>query len=483
MSKKLTKGWNKFTKSVKKAGLDKAVLNATTRAAESAFTGGGAYGGMGAYAGMGSYKKKQKKKARKLARSILAAQSFSGKGAYVGNQLMVGSGKRPAKFRSVNDETSRMILSKREYIADIYAPPNANFTNAISFGVNPGLTGAFPWASQVASNFDKYKCRKVVAMFKPNVSEASTTGQAPSVMMAFVYNAAATPFLTKNQFLEYDGVVDGRVFDNMVCGMECDPAKIGNQWFFTRSGAVPSGQDIKMYDAAKFFLAINGSNTTNYPVGTILGELWVEYEFEVTAPKSFDSLGYSVGRDSFYCQTSLTFNLPTGTAPTKSISNSIGCTINKAVLGISGTWLTFPDNVTGYFRVTVNIACTVATGTLTAVSNAVQGVGAATQFFLIPGSGSGAGWTYSVNPNITFVQDMGEVSGANSSFIGVLNAAGTHASVDLFVQPATQSGANVIIICLGSLTATLTYLEVVEINPLNGAPISGGGVTSNYVPV
>lgn len=394
------------------------------------FFGMGAYTGMGAYSGMGGYGQKR-----------------------VSNALIRSSSSTPStisRIRSVNDETGRVIMSRREYAIDIYAPSSSEFVTSLKVGVNPGLA-VFPWLSQVAINYDKFRPRKIVWIYRPNVL-VSTTGAVPSLMMACVYNSGSPSFTSKFAMLEYDGVVDGRVTDEVICGMECDPRKIGDSWFTIRSGKVPAGQDVKTYDPAFLQIAINGSSTANYPSGTILGELWVEYEFELAAPKAYENLGASIYRDAFYGVTGVAALLPLGTAPLADSLNSIGGTINKS--GASGSQYTFPDNFQGYVSVKVNITASAITATLN------------TFLFILNTVANGS--------RITAVGDLSDAAGTPTWYDGLFGStAGGCVVYHLYVQPARISGANVIVIGASSMTATFCSMEITQYTPNRSDMFSG----------
>lgn len=56
---------------------------------------------------------------------------------------------------------------------------------------------------------------------------------------------------------------------------------------YVRSGMVPTGQDIRMFDLCKFQIATNGLQGTNVNVG----ELWVTYQVAMIKPKLYAALG------------------------------------------------------------------------------------------------------------------------------------------------------------------------------------------------
>jgi hypothetical protein len=114
--------------------------------------------------------------------------------------------------------------------------------------------------------------------------------------MATQYNADDTPFSSKQDMMEYDLAMSGKVSGNMLHGVECDPAQLsGSPGKYTRAGPVQQGEDIKTYDHG--VLNIATSNTPAQFNNTSLGELWVSYTVQLRKPKFYVARGLAVQRD------------------------------------------------------------------------------------------------------------------------------------------------------------------------------------------
>lgn len=95
------------------------------------------------------------------------------------------------------------------------------------------------------------------------------------------YNAGAAPFQTKKAMAEYAFAKSGSVANDIIWGVECDPAKnSGSAAKYVRPGNVPAGQDIKTYDLGVFQLATTGAD-----VDLNIGELWIDYKVKLRKPK------------------------------------------------------------------------------------------------------------------------------------------------------------------------------------------------------
>jgi len=387
-------------------------------------------------------------------------RKVKGRGAYRTNDLVNGSSPS-ALIPSFGtpDENGNIRIRHKEYIGDIFSPTvPANYTLQ-TFALNPALAGVFPWLSQTAANYDEYEFQGLIFTYNPVISDSSNSGAMGTVMLATVYNAGATPFISKQQMLEYSGAVSARICDTIVHGVECDPKKNGGSAIeYTRAGQIPAGQDIKTYDLGVFSIATSGVASTSFPAGTQLGELWVSYDVILRKPKFWDNLGYSILTDVFVGTVGGTITIPLGTAPLKSGQNSLGGTLSKA---ISSTYI-FPDNFAGYVMVEMVLNATLSS-TFVDTSVALNGNITAADFFYI-----GAGTN-------TSTQRSDSTAANKSSII----------TKYMRVSQASTSNGNYIILTPASLTGTINYCQlfVSEINPLMGVPNSVGGALSNYVAV
>jgi len=131
---------------------------------------------------------------------------------------------------------------------------NSDFTNT-SYDLNPGLVSNFPFLAQFAQNFEEYEFIQVVFEYHSTVDASSTNnpnGNTGTVIMATNYNVMAPPFVDKEQMIQYHGGVSGRMTENLIHGVECDPAKTsGAPQKYVRTG-LPINQDLKTYDLGCF---------------------------------------------------------------------------------------------------------------------------------------------------------------------------------------------------------------------------------------
>jgi hypothetical protein len=317
---------------------------------------------------------------------------MAGSGMYTGGGMYTGSGMyNPGQlhtnalissrdstsiipeFSRTPDDAGTIIMSRREYISDVYAPPFINGEDGAlfpfslqSFNLNPGLEKTFPFLSQIAQNYEEYEFIQMIFTFRSTTTDigSSTSGQCGSIIMATNYNAAAPPFATKNTMMEYMGAMSCKATESMLHGVECDPAKLSlpANGLYTRANPVITGQDLKTYDHGLFQIAV--ANAPSTYANQVLGELWISYTVKLRKPKLFTGLGLGISRDIFVGSNYEGISLnPSqdgqkgwfGKEIYRGQQNNIGCKIDIPKLDDSGAEdgfrITFPASFAGYLRI------------------------------------------------------------------------------------------------------------------------------------
>lgn len=184
----------------------------------------------------------------------------------------------------INGSGDVIRVRHREYIADITG--STGFTTQV-FRINPGVASTFPWLSNLAANFEKYRFRSLKFMFESSVA-TTTSG---SVMLAIDLDVLDAPPATKAIMLQMQNVVRSNVWDPSASAL---PESVPE--LFVRTGAVPSGADAKTYDAGQLIVGTVGQADTS-----VIGEAWFEYDVELHTPQATQAAVYSS-----------TVNAPTG---------------------------------------------------------------------------------------------------------------------------------------------------------------------------
>lgn len=183
---------------------------------------------------------------------------------------------------TVQNSSGGFIVRHREFLGDLNTSA-AFFNNSLP--LNPGIPIAFPWLAQVASNFEEWVPRGIIFEFKSTSSDAvvSTNANAAlgTVIMATEYNPYNGAFANKVQMENYEWAKSCKPSQSMLHAVECKKSQNVLPSYFIRTGNVPSGQDIRLFDLGTFQIATVGMQST----GAACGELWVSYEIELRKPR------------------------------------------------------------------------------------------------------------------------------------------------------------------------------------------------------
>lgn len=227
------------------------------------------------------------------------------------------------------------VVTHREYVADINA--SINFSVVSAFAINPGVSQSFPWLSQVAQRFEKYRFRKLRYAFETT----SPTNKQGSLMLVPDFDAEDPAPISKTQALSYKSSVRTQIWERITLEVKQEDLRALPQYYI-RGGSLSGSYDIKTYDVGNLFVCFSGGDDNS-----VAGELWVEYEIELIAPNiQPDNLitgpGLYISGGGTFSNSSLF-----GTDPSV-LKNGVGYSINP-----DGSLLTFIDNFIGMIVVRI----------------------------------------------------------------------------------------------------------------------------------
>jgi hypothetical protein len=434
--------------------------------AKKALTGRGLYEGRGAYSGM-KFLKDIRKAGRILGTNKIttglmnrfAGQGmYSGRGAY-GNEVMSGSELRSPTIDAVGDETGSIIISNREYVGDIYGPSSSGAFNVTSFPLNPGLEQTFPWLAQIAANYEEYEMIQLVFEFASSIQDVnSSNGQVGTIICATNYNASQPAFTDKPTMAAYYGSQSSKTTDDLVHGVECDPAKLsGVQGHYVRVNPVLTGESLKEYDHGLFQLA-----THNIPTSMLngtLGELYVTYKVLLRKPKFLTGRGLAISRALFVSGAgteATTLIMGTDAGLLKGQQNNLNVAV---VLTANTIKLTFPAYYAGTVAVSIFVEGTSLTGSILSSTTGIASTG-----------------------QVTFVSDIYGTQSTSSSDLPTAQMKCDSATQCVYVfhaklQPATNATDNTITLTTAITAGTIVQgqMDIVEyntsFNDVNGRPV------------
>jgi hypothetical protein len=202
--------------------------------------------------------------------SIFGSGDYTMTGEPAKYNILAGSIPQFSSSRATN------IVCHREYIQDFSG--TTAFTNNL-FALNPGIDTTFPWLASVAGNYQEYRFHGLMFEFRALTTDFANTGTPGVVVMATNYNADVPVYATKQQMENSEFAVSTKPTMNLRHMIECAPGQTINPTKYLRAGAVPTGQDLRLYDQGTFQFATQGSSNA-----VILGELWVTYCVEFFKP-------------------------------------------------------------------------------------------------------------------------------------------------------------------------------------------------------
>lgn len=147
-----------------------------------------------------------------------------------------------------------------------------------SININPGLA-TFPWLSNVAPAWQRYKIHGAIIEWVPRVSQISADASG-SVILSSRYDLTTAPPASIQEAECTFGAVVGRPMDMMAMPIECKPTMTPTNVLNVRFGSLPTGGNLQFFDHCIVDLCTYGmaTNTTN------IGEMFITYDIEFQMP-------------------------------------------------------------------------------------------------------------------------------------------------------------------------------------------------------
>lgn len=268
-----------------------------------------------------------------------ALSRWLGAGDYTigSNTVVRQSMKAASAVPAMHSDQQSVIIRHKEYLGEVLS--STSYTVQQSYPLNPGNATTFPWLSNIAASFQEYRIRGMVFHYIPSSGSAvsSTNAALGTVMIQTSYRSNDATPSSKVELLNEFWSNEVVPSDTMAHPIECDPKENPFNVQYIRTGSVPAGDSVLMYDLGLTHLAVSGCQST----GNRLGDLWVTYDIELKKPLLYSNVTSRVDSSTGYVTTGLSTTALFGTTTT-----TLGGSTPVSVLNNS---ITFPKGMVGRF--------------------------------------------------------------------------------------------------------------------------------------
>lgn len=192
------------------------------------------------------------------------------------NRSNVRKVKAPAAYATVarnrnRERTNR--IRRTEFVADISTTSGVDYRKV--YYINPAHSATFPWLSQVAKAYEKYKFHSIRFRYVSSVA-TDTDGY---ILLAPDYDPGDdNSALTKAELLSFQDAVRSNVWNS--CTLNMTQLRQFNWPLLTKFKHAVAAGNVSLFDAGQLVILANAIHTGN------IGELWVDYDIELLIPQT-----------------------------------------------------------------------------------------------------------------------------------------------------------------------------------------------------
>jgi len=237
----------------------------------------------------GATRQKKGKKKSKAGRWYLGVENAS-LGPFSIKNFGIGSGTAPRDLQGQDVRTNEYvpgmqetkIHTRRERLGVV----NGSTTYAVrSYPINPGNINLFPWLSEIAPLYEKYRVRDMRFVFVQTGSGFAAPNQSGRVVLGCDYDVMSPDVASIEEAENKNPNVGFAPYESAV--LRLDNSLITPEPKFTRGANYPAGGDPKTYDGGKLFVAVAGTPNANQ-----IGVLYIEYDIEMITPQLPSAIGF-----------------------------------------------------------------------------------------------------------------------------------------------------------------------------------------------
>lgn len=190
-----------------------------------------------------------------------------------------GNVLKPSQMSFSATGAASIRMRRREFIGDVIAPTDPTKFTQTQYRLQPTDTKTFPWLSTVAEHFTEWELHGAILTYETTCSNFASDMALGTISIATQYNANETPFSEMREILQAAFHSRGNPSENVMHGVECDPALQASEHLFTRRSGTHGPPNL--YDHGVVTVATEGLPAK---AGTVLGRLFITYDVELNLP-------------------------------------------------------------------------------------------------------------------------------------------------------------------------------------------------------
>ena len=257
-------------------------------------------------------------------------------------------------------------IIRSEVFYNVMTPPVASQQQIQQFEVNIGLDEMFPFGSQIANNYRKYRITQLAFTYKNMLPQSQTTTQVGQVSLTFNPDVGEENDITTNMQVANDqSTVNCNANEDVTLFCEMDPARgAPNQFLNIRNKALRTTQDPSDFDVGVFILTLAGFPVPAagaLPLPFQIGRLSVSYCVELQHEVVNTAMGSSIDSDLFLRPSrnvAVTQDQFWQTSTLIKSENNVGCAlVNLATAGGVNPpiGIQFPATAFGYYQIELSV--------------------------------------------------------------------------------------------------------------------------------
>lgn len=172
---------------------------------------------------------------------------------------------------------SNVRITHREYVGDVKAPEGGGFT-VKQYAITPTNEELFPWLSDFARKFQRYKVHGMAAYYKSTSTDYNNSG---IVAITINYDPADPQYISMQGMMNSKFAVSTKPSQHIAAPVECAPSESPQAGYFIDHGANLVGAELRQ--TCKGMLNIGLEGLSVQP-GTSVGQLYIVYDIELMYP-------------------------------------------------------------------------------------------------------------------------------------------------------------------------------------------------------